>query len=155
MSHRLEQLTSAIDRGVREVFSRGFSDPRIGGLITITGVRVLPDLSRAFVNVSVLPVEKEELTLHGLTAAAKHIRREVGDLVNTRTLPQLEFRLDRSIKKEASVLRDLDRVREDLKTRPPPPEVAAEQGPPPDASDAARDEELNDDSPDSPQDSAL
>jgi ribosome-binding factor A len=121
LSHRLEQLTSALDRGVREVFARGFSDPRIGGLITVTNVRILPDLSQAIISISVLPQEKEELTLHGLSSAAKHIRREVGELVNTRTLPQFTFRLDSSIKKEAAILKELDRVRSDLATRPPPP----------------------------------
>jgi ribosome-binding factor A len=121
LSHRLEQLTSAIDRGVREVFARGFSDPRISGLITVTNVRVLPDLSQAIISVSVLPETKEQLTLHGLEAATKHIRREVGELVNTRTLPHFSFRLDKSLKKEAAVLQDLDRVRKDLETRPPAP----------------------------------
>lgn len=122
MSHRLEQLTSAIERGVREVFARGFSDPRISGLITVTTVRVLPDLSQAIINVSVLPADKGELTLHGLSSAAKHIRHEVGEIVNTRTLPHFSFRLDTSLKKEAALLKELDRVREDLATRPPPPE---------------------------------
>ncbi|HYE62187.1 MAG TPA: 30S ribosome-binding factor RbfA [Phycisphaerales bacterium] len=121
MSHRLEQLTSAIERGVREVFARGFSDPRIGGLITVTSVRVLPDLSQAVINVSVLPQEKAELTLHGLSSAAKHIRHEVGEIVNTRTLPHFAFRLDSTLKKEAAILKELDKVRQDLATRPPPP----------------------------------
>jgi ribosome-binding factor A len=114
LSHRLEQLTSAIDRGVREVIARGFSDPRISGLITVTGVRVLPDLSQAIIAVSVLPQEKQDLTLHGLESAAPFIRREVGELVNARTMPQLSFKLDTSLKKQAAVLRDLDRVREQI-----------------------------------------
>lgn len=122
MTHRLEQLTAAIDRALREVFARGFSDPRISGLITITGVRVLPDLSQAIISISVLPQEKEELTLHGISSAAKHIRREVGEIVNTRTLPHFSFRLDSTIKKEAALLKELDRVRADLATRPPAPE---------------------------------
>jgi len=121
LSHRLEQLSSAIERGVREVFARGFSDPRISGLITITGVRVLPDLSQVIIKVSVLPEEKAQLTLHGLTSAARHIRHEVGELISTRTLPHFQFRLDDSLKREAALLRELDRVREDLATRPPPP----------------------------------
>ena len=121
MSHRIEQLTSAIERGVRAVFARGFSDPRISGLITVTSVRVLPALSQAIINVSVLPQEKEQLTLHGLSSAAKHIRHEVGEIVNTRTLPHFQFKLDSSLKKEAAILRELDKVRQDLATRPPPP----------------------------------
>jgi ribosome-binding factor A len=114
VSHRLEQLSSAIDRGVREVIARGFSDPRISGLITVTGVRVLPDLSQAIISISVLPEEKQDLTFHGLTNAAAFIRREVGDLINARTMPQLTFKLDTSLKKQAAVFKDLDRVREEI-----------------------------------------
>ena len=121
---------AAIDRALREVFSRGFSDPRITGLITITSLRVLPDLTRAFVGISVLPADKQDLTLHGLNGATRHIRREVGELVETRSLPQFEFRLDNTIKKEAAVLRELDKVRADLATRPPAPEAAGATPPP-------------------------
>src|SRR5262249_32472702 len=118
-----------IDRAVREVFARGFNDPRIAGLITITGVRVLEDLSRAVVGISVMPQDKEELTLHGLRSAAPYVRREVGELIQTRQMPQIEFEADRSIKKQASLLRDLDRVREDLAKRG----GAAESAPTPSA----------------------
>jgi ribosome-binding factor A len=114
VTRHLEQLTSAIDRGVREVIARGFSDPRIAGLITVTGVRVLPDLSQAVIGISVLPQEKQDLTLHGLESAAAFIRREVGELINARTMPHLSFKLDTSLKKQAAVLRDLDRVREQI-----------------------------------------
>jgi ribosome-binding factor A len=117
MSHRLEQISSAIDRGVREIIARGFSDPRISGLITVTGVKVLPDLSQAIISISVLPEEKQELTVHGLASAAAYIRREVGDVVNARTLPQFTFRLDTSLKKQAAVFRDLDRVRAEIEKK--------------------------------------
>jgi ribosome-binding factor A len=114
VTRHLEQLSAAIDRGVREVIARGFSDPRIAGLITVTGVRVLPDLSQAFVSISVLPAEKQDLTIHGLESAATFIRREVGDLINARTMPRLTFKLDTTLKKQAAVLRELDRVREEM-----------------------------------------
>ncbi|MFO0832153.1 MAG: 30S ribosome-binding factor RbfA [Phycisphaerales bacterium] len=112
MSHKHEHLESSIDRAIREVISRGFNDPRISGLITVTGVRVTPDHTTAFVDVSILPEERSELTMHGLTAAARHIRREVGELVRTRQMPELHFRLDRSLKRQASVLEALDRAKE-------------------------------------------
>jgi ribosome-binding factor A len=114
VSRHLEQLSSAIDRGVREVIARGFSDPRIAGLITVTGVRVLPDLSQAIVGVSVLPAEKQELTVHGLESAANFIRREVGEIINARTMPRLVFKLDTTLKRQAAVLKDLDRVRTEI-----------------------------------------
>lgn len=113
MSHKHEHLESSIDRAVRDVISRGFNDPRISGLITVTGVRVTPDHTTAFVNVSILPEEKSDLTMHGLQAAARHIRRQVGELVRTRQMPELHFRLDRSLKQQASTLSALDKAREE------------------------------------------
>lgn len=112
MSHKVEQLTSSIERGLREIFARrNFQDPRIAGLITITGVQLTGDLSRAIVSISVLPAEKQTLVVHGLNDADRHIRRELGDIVSSRTLPDLEFRSDDSIKKELGILKALDRAK--------------------------------------------
>lgn len=122
MNRRIEHLTSAIERGVREVLSRGLHDPRVQGLITVTGVKVLPDFSRAIVNISVMPAEKQELTFHGISAAANFIRREVGDLVETRELPKFEFRLDTSLKKQSTLLAAIDKAKSELKELPPEPE---------------------------------
>jgi ribosome-binding factor A len=122
--HRISRLESAIERAVREVLARGLGDPRVRGLVTVTGVRVLPDLSEARVRVSILPAEGAEVAMHGIVSSAGHIRREVGRLIDTRVLPPLRFELDDSLKREAAVLRDIDRAKEDLarrEHRPPTP----------------------------------
>ncbi len=104
---------------MRDVLARGLQDPRIAGLVTVVGVTVSDDLAEAVVRVSVLPESRETLTLHGLQAAAAHVRREVGDRVRLRRVPRLTFRLDRASKKEAEVLRALARVREEDSARGP------------------------------------
>jgi ribosome-binding factor A len=150
LNRRIEHLTASIERGVREVISRGFHDPRISGLITVTGVKVTPDLVRATIHVSVFPAEKQILTLHGLQDAARFIRREVGDLVSTRKLPEFVFEIDESLKKEAAILADLARVRDDLAAKGitvtpvdptrPPPQDSDEVDDVDDADDEAEDE---------------
>lgn len=117
MSHRPEQLAAEIQKAVQDILARGLSDPRVSGLITITKVRVQADLKRAEMFVSVLPADRQALTMHGLKSAERHIRREVGDLVRTRSIPELVFVLDQSLKKEAAVLEDLRRVREEQAAR--------------------------------------
>lgn len=113
MSHKPEQLASSIQRAVQDVITRGFADPRIRGIITVTDVKLQPDLQHASIHVSIMPEEHEELTMHGLEHAVPHIRRQIGKVVQTRRLPQIGFTLDRSIKKQAGVLSALEKVREE------------------------------------------
>jgi len=119
MSHRREQLAADLRRAVQDAISRGLHDPRVRGLVTVTEVRVSEDLREATVMVSVLPEDAQELTLHGLISAAPHLRHALGDSVRARNIPSLHFKADLSTKKQAGVLRALDRVREEREMRAP------------------------------------
>jgi len=126
LSHRHDQLEADLQREVQAVISRGLSDPRVRGLITVTSVRLSQDGREATVLVSVLPAERQELTLHGLTSAAPHLRHALGVAIRARAIPALHFRADTSTKKQAGVLNALDRVRAERELKesacPPPPE---------------------------------
>ncbi len=101
MTHRPDQVASLIQRAVQTVLSRGLSDPRIRGLVSVTRVRVDDALSQAAVYVSVLPAEHADLSLKGLQHAAARIRTQIGKAVQLRRMPRLSFHLDESIKKQA------------------------------------------------------
>jgi ribosome-binding factor A len=107
---RQERLRASLHRAVQEVISRGLHDPRVSGMVTVTGVELPADLTRAVVSVSVYPEDREELTLHGLRAAAGHVRREVQKAVRMRRPPELVFKLDKSLKRQAEVLGALARA---------------------------------------------
>ncbi len=111
-NHKPEQMASALMRAVQQIIARGLQDPRVSGLITVTNVRVTPDLAEAFISVSVYPEDREKLTLHGLESAKAFIRREAGDLIKSRSIPAFVFRLDRSLKVQAGVLQDINRAME-------------------------------------------
>lgn len=113
MNRRTHQVASTLQRAVQEVLARGLADPRIRGMITITGVTMSDDLKVATMTVSVYPAEHQDLTLHGLKAAAPHIRREAAELVELKTLPTIQFRLDTSLKRQAAVLDAIGRAREE------------------------------------------
>lgn len=117
MTHRPEQLASEIRSAVQELIDRGLSDPRISGMITITSVRVTPDNKSAFLSVSILPADRQTLTMHGLKSAAAHLRRQAGDLVRTRQIPELVFRLDETLKKQAAVIESINKAAADLERR--------------------------------------
>jgi ribosome-binding factor A len=121
MSHKPEQYTAALLDAIRTIVQRGFHDPRIAGLITITSVKVSPDFKQALVMVSVLPDEQAELTMHGLNAAQRHIRHELGNIIEHRQPPIITFKADTTGKKEAAVLRALQKVRDEGRLPPPAP----------------------------------
>jgi ribosome-binding factor A len=69
-------------------------DPRVG-FVTVTGVRVTPDLRRAVVFYTVLGEERERrATGAGLRSAAGHLRQVVGREVRLKFLPELSFEED-------------------------------------------------------------
>lgn len=117
MSRRADQVASVLRRALEEVIARGFNDPRIQGLISVTRVSVSADLRNATVGVSVFPHEKGELSVHGLRAAAGHIRRRIGERVSMRAVPQLAFELDESVRKHAEAMKAIARASADLKQR--------------------------------------
>lgn len=113
MNKRDAQLTSEIERVVAQLLARGLSDPRVRGLITITAVTLSEDRRTARIGVSVLPVEHEALTMHGLRAASGHLRRQAMDRVKSRSFPALEFVADDSIRKQNEVLAAIARATAD------------------------------------------
>lgn len=114
MNAKHDRLTSSIEQGVRQVLARGLQDPRVRGLITVTRVEITPDNTLATIGISVLPAEHQALTVHGLQSAARHIRREVAELIRTRTMPEFRFVGDDSLKKQAEVLSTLAKVRQEI-----------------------------------------
>ena len=116
MSHRIEKVTSTLQRAIQQVFARGFADPRIRGLVTVTKVTVSDDLRNATIFISVMPDEHEKLTLHGLRAAVKHIRHEASNLVSLSTMPQLTIKPDTGMKQQREVFEALSKVRQESET---------------------------------------
>lgn len=115
MSRRTEQIASLIRTAVQDVLSRGLNDPRVSGMITVTGVYVTEDLQEAKIKVSILPEEKQQLAFHGIASAAGWIRREIGEKIAQRKLPQLRFELDESFKKQAKVIEALAQAQQAAK----------------------------------------
>ena len=103
MSIRQRQVESVLQRTISEVLQRRVADPRIEGMISITKIEVSPNLHDATVFVSVLPDRYSSRTLHGLRHAAGRIYRLVRSAMNMRTVPNLHFELDGSLKKQAAV----------------------------------------------------
>ena len=70
-----------------------------GKMITVTSVRVSPDLGLAKVYVSIFPSTKKEEDLQVIKDHSKHIRHELAQRVRhqLRIIPELAFFLDDSL----------------------------------------------------------
>jgi ribosome-binding factor A len=95
---RPERVGQEIQAAIGQLLTRGeLRDPRIG-FITITGVKVSPDLRVARVFYSMMGTDQErQETQKGLEAAKGFVRREVTSAVNLRVSPEIFFSFDESV----------------------------------------------------------
>jgi len=93
------------------MLSRDLKDRRVG-FVTVTGVRLSPDLRRARVFVSPMgsDTEKQE-SLDALRHASGWVRHELGSRIRTRFLPEIDFLLDTSEEYGGRIDSLLDEIR--------------------------------------------
>ena len=103
--NRQGRLGEEIRRIISELLLRGLKDPRLSAMISVTAVEVTSDGSYATVYLSVLgpdPDEEkaqlqQEETLEAMKSAKGFIRKEIGRQVKLRHVPDLIFRIDKSM----------------------------------------------------------
>ena len=93
MNGRMRKVESQLKEIVGEEVA-SLSDPRIQGLVTVTGVRVSPDLAQATVFYSVLAEQDAEAAYEGLQSAAGRVQAAVGAQTRLRRTPRLRFEPD-------------------------------------------------------------
>src|SRR5471030_1165837 len=106
-----------VNESVRAVVAEGVAglkDPRIG-MVTVTGVRVSPDLGDAIVFVSVLGSEKKrDATMAGLTSAHGVLQSRIGHQLSLRRTPRLTFAYDDSVERGVRMTKLIDELAADL-----------------------------------------
>src|SRR6202790_4271783 len=97
-SYRADQVGEQVREEIMSIIRRELKDPRIG-FVSITSVRMSPDLRQARVRVSVLGnPEQQKESMAGVVSARGLIRHELGRrLQNLKFSPELRFELDSSI----------------------------------------------------------
>jgi len=110
---RPERIGQEIRAAIGQILARGeLRDPRIG-FITITGVKVSPDLKTARIFYSMMGTEQERKETHkGLEAAKGFIRREITESVNLRVSPEVFFTFDESLERGDRIERLLREVKD-------------------------------------------
>ena len=110
-THRPDRVGDQIREALSELLTRGVvHDPGIG-FITLTRVKVSPDLQLARVYYSSLgdPAARKE-TAKALGRATPFLRRQIGSRLQLRRVPELKFEFDESVGHQdrvEQIIRDL------------------------------------------------
>lgn len=111
-SRRPQRLALQIQHEISLILSRDLRDHRIG-FVTVTGVDMSPDLRYARIYISAMGGgQEEERALEALNHAAGWIRRELGQRIRVKFLPEIVFRADTSQQYGEKIDRLLDEIKE-------------------------------------------
>ena len=109
MSNRTVRVNELVQREISDILRKRYQSEAVA--VTITEVRVSPDLRDARVFVSVVGDEATaEQKLRWLKSKAGEIREEVGRRIVLKYLPKFEYILDQSAIRGARILQVLDEI---------------------------------------------
>ena len=95
-SRRPQRLEVQIRHEISLMISRDLKDRRVG-FVTVTGVRMSPDLRHARIFISTMGAEKQKKeSVEALNHAAGWIRHELGQRIRMKFLPEIVFDIDTS-----------------------------------------------------------
>lgn len=95
--HRSERVAEEIRNEVSLMLAGELKDPRLATPLSVTEVRLTPDLRTVHVFIHIDGEESERSTaLEGLRAASGYIRHELVERLQLRRAPEVLFRLDES-----------------------------------------------------------
>ena len=124
-NRRPDRVAEAIREEVATFLAADVKDPRVTGLVTVTGVDLTRDLRHAKIFVSVLGTESERsATFEGLASVAHHLKTRVGRALRLRVVPEIEFKADDSIAHAARIETLLSQIKYGT---PPSAEPAPEE----------------------------
>lgn len=92
---RKDRVAELVRQVIADLMVLKIKDPRVAG-VTITEVRMSPDLKSAWIYFGTLADGKVEAHMQGLRAAEGFIRRELRRELDLKYIPQLFFEYDSS-----------------------------------------------------------
>jgi len=92
-SHRIDKVEQLIKEEISSVFLHKIQQPELG-FITITNVKVSPDLKLAKIYLSVFEKEKREFVMARINNKTKFIRTELAHRIRLKFVPEIKFFID-------------------------------------------------------------
>ena len=119
-SNRLEKVNEELKRELSNIINYEVKNSNVTGMVSVTEVKVSPDLRYAKVSVSILNSKNIKQTLAGLKAASGYMRSRLAEKVNLRVTPELVFEYDDSIEhgeKIDNILKQISKQDKELKEK--------------------------------------
>ncbi len=104
-STRQKKIASLLQRDLAEIFRGAAASDFPGTLVTVSKVRVSPDLGLCRVYLSVFPTDRSELVMTFCEEHAPKLRSSLAQKVRNqlRIIPSLYYHLDDSMEYEANI----------------------------------------------------
>lgn len=115
--YRSDRTSEDIRRELTAIL-RTVKDPRVTGLVSIVRVEVARDMGSARVYISSMDgMDAAQQAVKGLTSAAGYMRRELGQALRLRCVPELRFVADDSIAYSAEIAQTLAALKKEREAR--------------------------------------
>jgi ribosome-binding factor A len=122
---RPERVADQIRKELSILIAREVQDPGIG-FLTVTRVKVTPDLQQARIFYTIIGDEKaRKETARALGRALPFLRRQVGQRLRLRHVPELQFMYDETIEQQDRVEKIIQDIRAERAEHPHLNELAA------------------------------
>ena len=119
MGNRPERVGEAIRDELSTLLARDVHDPGVG-FITLTTVKVSPDLQLARVYYTIMGDDRaREETKRALGRATPFLRRQIGSRIRLRRVPELQFQFDESVEAQDRLERILLELEAERQARKP------------------------------------
>ena len=110
-NNRQGRIDEEFRRELSQIISFDLKNPNVTGMVSVTRVKVTPDLKYAKVSVSILNSKNIKETLEGLKKSSGYLRSELAKRINMRNTPELVFELDESLEYGARIDTLLNEIR--------------------------------------------
>ena len=114
-NNRMGRIDEEYRKELSQIIGFELKNSSITGMISVTKVKVTPDLKYAKVSVSLLNSKNKKETLAGLKKSAGFLRSELAKRINLRNTPELVFELDESLEYGARIDKLLNDIKKDEK----------------------------------------
>ena len=113
-NNRLSRIEEELKKEISNIINYELNNSNITGMVSVTKVKVTPDLKYARVFVSMINSNKKN-TLAALKSSAGYVRKEIAHRINLRTTPEIIFEFDESIEYGAKIDNILKEIMKDIK----------------------------------------